>query len=76
METSTDAMPITTRNEPIPMVVPGIETSPITRCRHEWRVVENFYIEISRTERSYASYCVKCLELQTAQILLLAKKEK
>ena len=62
--------------DPIPMVVPGIETTPIILCRHEWRIVENFYIEISRTERAYAAYCVKCLELQTVQILLLTKKEK
>ena len=56
--------------------MPIMEPIHLPHCRHEWRIVENFFLEISRTERSYAAYCVKCLELKSAQILLLSKKEK
>jgi len=30
--------------------------------RHEWQVIENFFMEVSRTERMYAVYCVQCLK--------------
>ena len=37
-------------------------------CRHEWCVVENFYTEISGTERAYAVYCVYCLKSKASII--------
>lgn len=56
--------------------MPIMEPIHLPHCRHEWRVVENFFQEISRTERAYARYCTKCLETGTAQILLLIKNKK
>ena len=31
-------------------------------CRHEWRVIENFYRESDKKNRVYAFYCVYCLD--------------
>ena len=34
------------------------------RCRHEWRIIENFHTEFPRDQsepRRYAAYCVYCL---------------
>ena len=42
------------------------------QCKHNWRVVEGFYKEISREERSYLAYCTKCLE--TEEVILKLNK--
>jgi len=41
-------------------------------CRHQWRIVENFYTEFSRNERSYVAYCVYCLKSKA--VILTNKK--
>ena len=38
--------------------------------QHQWRVIENFYMEHSRTKRLYAFYCVHCLKSQTVEVSL------
>lgn len=30
-------------------------------CDHEWRIIDNFYKENSRTNRLYPVYCIFCL---------------
>ena len=47
--------------------------SPGWDCRHEWRVIENFYAESSRSERTYGVYCVHCLESRAVEITLNKK---
>ena len=36
--------------------------------RHQWRIVENFYIEFSRSERTYAAYCIHCLQSKSIKL--------
>lgn len=35
---------------------------------HEWRVIENFSTDITRTKRNYAAYCIYCLFSKTVEI--------
>jgi len=42
-------------------------------CLHDWRVIENFYNELSRDKREYIVYCTHCLD---ARLLTIDKNKK
>lgn len=58
--------PVTTSDAILPEVpvIPNIVSS----CRHEWRVIPDFYNEESRNVRVYIFYCVNCLTSRAMKI--------
>lgn len=60
-ETKVKMPPIKTEGVPFPQEV-LMDRPP--KCRHQWRIIENFHTEFPReatTPRRYAAYCVYCL---------------
>ncbi len=53
--------------------LPASKAAKGRSCKHEWRVIENFYAEISRSHRSYAAYCVYCLASEAVEVKLTDK---
>ena len=44
-------------------------------CVHEYRIVDDFYIEVDRTKRVYAAYCCFCLKVTSLIIDITEKKQ-
>jgi hypothetical protein len=48
------------------------EKEKLDECyrEHQWHVFDNFYEEISRTERKYAAWCGECQESRSIIVKL------
>jgi len=55
----------------------GIPTVPVCQGDgHEYRVIDQWFVEHSRTNRSYAAYCVRCLRVGKVDFDLLVEVKK